>query len=106
MRVTGGRHYPSDVLAAAAIAIAAVSIVVYKCRGDLPRWFFRFTRRLGGGLALVGGFVVFVALKGLFDEPELFPLAVVLVPVIAIPAAVAKRRALARLLRRCLRRGA
>jgi len=102
MRVTGGMHYPSDVLAGAATGFAAAGISVYMITDNVPRWLYRATRRTRWGLLLVGGFVGGMAARAATDSrwwPAVV-LAVAIVVLVFIPVLISKRKACAKLARR------
>ena len=93
LRVADGKHYPSDILAGAAIGIVFTCAAVCFA-GGVPRWFTRITQRTRWGLIMLGVFLLYVAGRGIFEKPWVLILAAAIVPLTLIPVAIAKHRAL------------
>ena len=96
MRVTAGRHYPSDVFAGAAAGFAAAEVAVYTIRNNVPRWFYRITRRTRLGLLMVAFFLGGIAGRAAGGRYWPFVLAVVIVVVVMVPVLLTKRGAWAK----------
>jgi len=92
LRVAGGKHYPSDILAGAAIGIAFTCAAI-SLAGGVPRWFTRITQRTRWGLIMLAVFLLYVAGRGVFEKPWVLILAAVVVPVTLVPVAISKRGA-------------
>jgi len=100
MRVTAGRHYPSDALVGAAIGFAAAAGTAFIIKNDVPRWFYRITRRTRFGLVMVVVFLGGIAGRAWGGKVWPLLLAAVIVVVVMVPVLITKRRACARLARK------
>jgi len=90
LRVAGGRHFPSDVFAGAAVGLACGSLAVHSVRRFVPRWTAWLTAARRSGWVVAGVFVVYVLVKAL-NKPHILVLAAIAVVAVG-PALLSGRQ--------------